>query len=103
MAVQILIPTPLRVYTRGEKVVTVEAGTVGEALRALTERFPELQRHLFNEEGRLRSFVNLYLGDEDVRYLQGEETPISDGQTLSIVPSIAGGGRWSSGRWITRR
>ncbi|WP_376792827.1 MoaD/ThiS family protein [Thermoflexus sp.] len=102
MAVQVLIPTPLRVYTKGEKVVTVEAGTVGEALRALTERFPELKRHLFNEEGRLRSFVNLYLGDEDVRYLQGEETPISDGQTLSIVPSIAGGGRWSSGRSITR-
>jgi molybdopterin synthase sulfur carrier subunit len=91
MAVQILIPTPLRVYTRGEKVVTVEARTVGEALRALTDQFPELKRHLFNEEGRLRSFVNLYLGDEDVRYLQGEETPIPDGQTLSIVPSIAGG------------
>jgi molybdopterin synthase sulfur carrier subunit len=63
----------------------------GEALRALTDQFPELKRHLFNEEGRLRSFVNLYLGDEDVRYLQGEETPIPDGQTLSIVPSIAGG------------
>ncbi len=103
MAVQILIPTPLRVYTKGEKTVTVEAKTVREALQALTERFPELKRHLFNEEGRLRSFVNLYLGDEDVRYLQGEETPIADGQTLSIVPSIAGGGRWSSGRWITRR
>ncbi|MER3399915.1 MAG: molybdopterin synthase sulfur carrier subunit [Thermoflexus sp.] len=102
MAVQILIPTPLRAYTKGEKVVSVEAGTVGEALRALTERYPELRRHLFNEDGRLRSFVNVYLGDEDVRYLQGEETPIADGQTLSIVPSIAGGSGWRSGRWITR-
>jgi adenylyltransferase/sulfurtransferase len=88
---KILIPTPLRQYAEKRASVEVSASTVGEALSALTSGHPELRRHLFTEDGRLRAFVNLYLNDEDVRYLQKEGTPIAESDTLSIVPSIAGG------------
>jgi len=88
---KILIPTPLRQYTGKQPTVDVEAGTVAEALSGLTARHPELRRHLYTEEGKLRSFVNVYLNDEDVRYLQKEATAIKDGDSISIVPSIAGG------------
>ncbi len=91
MPVRVLIPTPLRPYVGENAAVEVAAGTVGEALRELTGRFPELRRHLFAEDGRLRSFVAVYVGDEDIRSLRGEATPLSDGTELSIVPSIAGG------------
>ncbi|MGC1491887.1 MAG: MoaD/ThiS family protein, partial [Candidatus Acidiferrum sp.] len=67
------------------------AGTVGEALGRLTGEFAELRRHLFTEEGKLRAFVNVYLNDEDIRYLAKENTPTKDGDTISIIPSIAGG------------
>lgn len=87
------IPTPLRPFAAGEDSVEVHAGTVTEALDRLTETHPELRRHLFTGEGRLRAFVNLYLNDEDVRYLpEREQTPVSTGDTLTIIPSIAGGG-----------
>ena len=92
MGVKILIPTPLRRFTADTGEVEVEGATVGEALAALTQRFPALQRHLFTDEGALRSFVNLFLNDEDVRYLKQENTPVREGDTLSIIPSIAGGG-----------
>lgn len=69
----------------------VKAGTVAEALSGLTAKHPDLQRHLYTEEGKLRSFVNVYLNDDDVRYLQKEATTIKDGDSISIVPSIAGG------------
>lgn len=85
------IPTPLRKFTGGQAAVGVQGNTVGEALAQLTEAFPSLQQHLYNEQGTLRSFVNIYLGDEDIRYLDGENTPLREGETLSIVPSIAGG------------
>jgi adenylyltransferase/sulfurtransferase len=88
---KILIPTPLRQYAEKKTAVEISAHTVGEALSALTTENPELRRHLFSDDGRLRAFVNLYLNDEDVRYLQKENTPVSEGDTLSIVPSIAGG------------
>jgi molybdopterin/thiamine biosynthesis adenylyltransferase/rhodanese-related sulfurtransferase/molybdopterin converting factor small subunit len=91
MSVVIRIPAPLRAYTGGAKTVTSQARTVAEALAELTAQYPELRRHLFNDEGRLRAFVNIYLGDEDVRHLQGLDTPLPDGATLSIVPSVAGG------------
>jgi len=71
--------------------VDVKAATVGEALTALLEQHPELRRHLYTEEGRLRAFVNLYVNDEDIRYLQKEATAVQDGDNISIVPSIAGG------------
>ena len=91
MNVNVVIPTPLRQYADGQKTVAVRGATVGQALDALTAAHPELKRHLFSEDGRLRSFVNVYLGDEDVRYLKQDETPLADGATLSIVPSVAGG------------
>jgi len=89
--VKILIPTPLRQYAGKQDAVEVEARTVGEALEALVSQYADLRRHLYSEEGKLRSFVNIYLNDEDIRYLQREQTPLSDGDTLTIVPSIAGG------------
>ncbi|MCS6846425.1 MAG: molybdopterin-synthase adenylyltransferase MoeB [Anaerolineae bacterium] len=91
MSITIRIPTPLRPYVGGAKEITGHTGTVAEVLAALSSTYPELKRHLFNEEGKLRSFVNVYVGDEDVRYLQGPDTPVPDGATLSIVPSVAGG------------
>ena len=88
---QVMIPTPLRTYTRGQKTVAVPGATVDDALSALTAAYPDLKRHLFNEEGKLRNFVNVYLGEEDVRYLRQGATTIRETDTLSIVPSIAGG------------
>jgi len=91
MPVTILIPTPLRQYTGKKESVVVEAKTVGEALQNLTAEYSDLRRHLFNDDGKLRNFVNVYLGDEDIRFLQKDQTPLSDKDVLSIVPSIAGG------------
>jgi adenylyltransferase/sulfurtransferase len=91
MAVKVMIPTPLRVYTGKRDSTEVSAGTVGEALSGLTTQFGDLRKHLFTEDGKLRSFVNVYVNDEDIRYLNKEATPTKDGDTISIVPSIAGG------------
>src|SRR5580700_6293047 len=91
MAVKVMIPTPLRVYTGKRDSTEVSAGTVGEALSGLTTQFGDLKKHLFTEDGKLRSFVNVYVNDEDIRYLAKEATPTKDGDTISIVPSIAGG------------
>jgi molybdopterin converting factor small subunit len=89
---KIHIPTPLRVYTDKQDTVSVEAGTVGEALGALTAQHPDLKKHLYSEEGKLRAFVNVYLNDEDLRYLpEKEETKVGGNDALSIIPSIAGG------------
>ena len=89
---KIFIPTPLRTYTAGKNSVEINAPTIAEALAALTSENPDLRNHLFTAEGKVRAFVNLYLNDEDVRYLpQKESTPVSDTDTLSIIPSIAGG------------
>jgi adenylyltransferase/sulfurtransferase len=85
------IPTPLRPYTDKQEVVQVGGATVGEALSDLTSQFPDLRKHLYNDEGRLRAFVNIYLNDEDIRYLEKERTPLKDSDTLSIIPSVAGG------------
>ena len=89
---KIFIPTPLRQYAGKKDAVEVRASTVSGALAELTTSHPDLKRHLYTEEGKLRAFVNLYLNDEDVRYLaQKEQTPVKDGDSLSIIPSIAGG------------
>src|SRR6266849_2089119 len=85
------LPTPLRPHAGGAASVQVRARTVQEALDSLIEGHPALRRHLFDEEGKLRSFVNVYKNDEDVRYLEKERTPVSDSDALSIIPSIAGG------------
>jgi molybdopterin converting factor small subunit len=90
---KIMIPTPLRQYADKKDAVEVTAGTVAEALKGLTARHPELRQHLYTDDGRLRAFVNVYLNDEDIRYLSKEQTLVKDGDTLSIVPSIAGGGQ----------
>jgi sulfur-carrier protein len=91
MAVKVIIPTPLRQYTGKQESIQIEASTVGEALTGLTARYSDLRRHLYNDEGKIRSFVNVYLNDEDIRYLSKEQTPVKEDDILSIVPSIAGG------------
>ncbi|HEX5425882.1 MAG TPA: MoaD/ThiS family protein [Candidatus Acidoferrales bacterium] len=91
MSVKVIIPTPLRAYAGKQDTVELQASTVGEALTTLTARFQDLKRHLFADDGRLRSFVNVYVNDEDIRYLQKDATPLKQGDTVSIVPSIAGG------------
>jgi adenylyltransferase/sulfurtransferase len=88
---RILIPTPLRQFAEKQDSVELPGGTVGEVLGALTAKYPDLKKHLYNDEGKLRSFVNVYLNDEDIRYMKKEATPAAPSDTLSIVPSIAGG------------
>ena len=88
---KILIPTPLRQYAGKQDAVQLAGKTVGEVLQSLTSQYSDLRRHLYNDEGKLRSFVNVYVNDEDIRYLSKEATPLKDGDTVSIVPSIAGG------------
>ena len=87
----IRIPTQLRTLTGGEGNVTVGGSTVGEALKALDAAHPGFGERLFDEEGKLRRFVNVFVADEDVRFLQGLETPVEDTTTVSIVPAVAGG------------
>ena len=88
---KIHIPTPLRQYVGKQTTVDVKAATVGEAMSALVAQHPDLKKHLYTEDGKLRAFVNLYVHDEDIRYLQKEATALNDGDNISIVPSIAGG------------
>ena len=88
---KIHIPTPLRQYAGRQPAVEVGGETVGEALNVLITQHPDLRRHLYTDDGKLRAFVNVYLNDEDVRYLQKEATAVSEGDNISIVPSIAGG------------
>jgi adenylyltransferase/sulfurtransferase len=88
---KVLIPTPLRQFTGKQDSVTVAGATVGEVLNALTAQFPDLRKQIFNDEGKVRSFVNVYLNDEDIRYLSKDATAAKDADTISLVPSIAGG------------
>ena len=85
------IPTPLRSYTDGQTEVTVGGGNVAEAMEHLVEQYPTLKPHLYNGEGRLRPFVNLFLGENNVNDLQGMQTPLDDKARLILIPSIAGG------------
>ena len=91
MATKILIPTPLRPFTDKKDAVEAEGKTVGELLTDLTTKHSGLKAHLYNDQGKLRSFVNIYVNDEDIRYLQKEQTPLKAGDTVSIIPSVAGG------------
>lgn len=89
---KIHIPTPLRAYTDGKQTVSVSGATVNEALKHLTDAHPDLRQHLYTGEGKLRSFVNIYLNDDDIRYLPGKESTATEGSDeLTIIPSIAGG------------
>jgi sulfur-carrier protein adenylyltransferase/sulfurtransferase len=91
MANKILIPTPLRPFTGKQDAVEVDGATIGELLVNLTTKYEGLKPHLYNEQGKLRSFVNIYLNDEDIRYLQKEDTALQASDALSIIPSVAGG------------
>jgi sulfur-carrier protein len=86
------IPTPLRTYTGGLETVSVPGATVNAVFQQLTANYPDLKQHLFTPEGKLRSFVNVYLNDDDIRYLDAQqETAVKDNDELTIIPSIAGG------------
>src|SRR5581483_4182561 len=88
---KILIPTPLRPFTDKQDSVDAQGSTIGELLADLTTKHAGLNAHLYNDQGKLRSFVNVYVNDEDIRYLQKEQTPVSASDTVSIIPSVAGG------------
>jgi|SoiMethySBSTD1v2_1073268.scaffolds.fasta_scaffold57828_6 adenylyltransferase/sulfurtransferase len=96
------IPTPLRPFTDKREAVEVTGGTVGELLADLTKKYEGLRKHLYTDQGKLRNFVNVYLNDEDIRYLQKEETPVKPGDSLSIVPSVAGGAPTSAEATVGR-
>jgi molybdopterin converting factor small subunit len=91
MSLKVSIPTPLRRYTDGHGVIEVSGASVASALDSLLQKYPVLKKQLYTDDGRLRSFVNVYLNDEDIRYLQKADTAVKAGDTISIVPSIAGG------------
>lgn len=92
MAVKIMIPTPLRPYTDKKDSLFVEGKTVGELMERLTTEHAQLRKHLYADNGTLRNFINVYLNNEDIRYLKNEETPVRESDVVSIIPSIAGGG-----------
>jgi molybdopterin converting factor small subunit len=85
------IPTPLRAYTDGKSEVAVSGSSISEVLADLTTQYPALRPHLFNEGGDLRPFVNLFVGESNIKDLQGVDTPIKDGEKIMLIPSIAGG------------
>ena len=91
MPTKILIPTPLRGYVGGNEVVEVEGATVGEVLANMTAEHAGLRKHLYGEDGSLRKFVAIYVNDDDIRFLEKEATPVKAGDTVSIIPSVAGG------------
>ena len=99
MAVKVKIPTQLRAATEGESAAEVEGTTVGEVLDSLYERYGEL-RNRIAEDGGLRRFVNVYVGGEDIRFLDGLETPVEDGDEVTILPAVAGGST-AAGRSVT--
>ncbi|MDP2776087.1 MAG: MoaD/ThiS family protein [Anaerolineales bacterium] len=87
------IPTPLRTYTSGKSEVTVSGAIISEALNDLTNQYPTIKPHLFNDGGDLRPFVNLFVGEHNIKDLQGMNTPVKDGEKIMLIPSIAGGHR----------
>ncbi len=91
MAVRVLIPTPLQRLTQNQAEVSVEGGDIQEVISNLEARFPGVKARLCDENGTLRRFVNIYINEEDIRFLKGESTPLKDGDEVSIVPAIAGG------------
>ena len=91
MPVQVRIPTPLRKLTHDEEVVETSAETIGDAITDLESRYPGLQERLLDDDGQVRRFVNVYVNEEDIRFLHEKETPLKDGDEVSIIPAIAGG------------
>ena len=91
MATQVRIPTPLRKLTNNQEVVETSAATVGAAISELQARFPGIKERLVDEKGEVRRFVNVYVNEEDIRFLRNQDTPLKDGDEVSIIPAIAGG------------
>ncbi len=91
MPTNVRIPTPLRKLTNNEELVSVDAATVGAAIIQLQSRFPGIKERLLDEAGEVRRFVNVYVNEEDIRFLQNQQTPLKDGDEISIIPAIAGG------------
>lgn len=91
MAVTVRIPTALRRVTQGQGEVQVEASTIGELIEKLEQEFPGIKERLVDENGEIRKFVNFFVNDEDIRFLQGKDTPLKDGDIVAIIPAIAGG------------
>jgi molybdopterin synthase sulfur carrier subunit len=91
MAKKVRIPTPLRKLTNNEEVVEVSAGTIGDAFLELQSRYPGIKERLLDDSGSVRRFVNVYVNEEDIRFLQNQQTALKDGDEISIIPAIAGG------------
>ena len=91
MPVNVRIPTPLRKLTNNDELVEVQPGTVGSAIKELQSRYPGIQERLVDEAGAVRRFVNVYVNEEDIRFLKNQDTPLNDGDEVSIIPAIAGG------------
>ena len=91
MAKTIRIPTPLRKLTNNEEIVEVTAATIGEAIAELQARYPGIRERLVDDKGDVRRFVNVYVNEEDIRFLKNQQTPLKDGDEVSIIPAIAGG------------
>ncbi len=91
MPVKVRIPTPLRKLTNNEEIVEVSANSVGTAIGELQSRYPGIKERLLDDSGAVRRFVNVYVNEEDIRFLQNQQTPLKDGDELSIIPAIAGG------------
>ena len=91
MTKRVRIPTPLRKLTNNEEVVEVNASTIGDAIVELQSRFPGIKERLVDDNGEVRRFVNVYVNEEDIRFLQNQQTPLKDGDEISIIPAIAGG------------
>ncbi len=91
MAVSVLIPTPLRKFTNDQDTVSVETGTIATLITGLDAQFPGIAARITDDSGELRKFINIYVNEEDIRFLEGKDTPINEGDSISIVPAIAGG------------
>ena len=91
MAKKVRIPTPLRKLTNNEELVEVKAATIGDVIMELQARYPGIKERLVDDNGEVRRFVNVYVNEEDIRFLQNQQTPLKDGDEISIIPAIAGG------------
>ena len=91
MSVKIIIPTPLRQYAENRDSVKLTGQNIGELLNNLMQKFPNMKKHLFSEDGQIRNFVNVYVNDDDIRYLENNATRLKEGDVISIIPSVAGG------------
>jgi molybdopterin synthase sulfur carrier subunit len=89
----IIIPTPLRKFTNNTAKLQIRGGTISDSIQELTTNFPDLKRHLLDDKGQIRSFVNIFVGDQDIRDLQEEKTEVKDDAVISIIPAIAGGNK----------